>query len=119
MTLDEIEALNARERAALADRIALELLKPLSRVIVPEILFSDYQEINRMDIAEANTVPNPPPRPRKPRPAPIRTTSEPVAVQPKVKAFEVLTLPHNSGPFERVSIVDIDKARERAGEGIW
>ena len=52
--LEAIEALNARERAALVDRLELELLRPITPYTAPRrwVSLSELQDLNRSALRE-------------------------------------------------------------------
>ena len=56
--LEAIEALNARERAALVDRLELELLRPITPYTAPQVPLSELQAQNRTAITREDRLRN-------------------------------------------------------------
>ena len=56
--LEAIEALNARARAALVDRLELELLRPITPYTAPQVPLREWQAQNRAAITREDRLRN-------------------------------------------------------------
>lgn len=128
MSLEDLEAKNARERAALADKIALELMRQTPVYVPPKPDGDQALAKARAALAMMDNYYDLTPAPKEPKPKRVRVrkkVAKPV-VPPVAEFLEkvapivpIAKPPSVSAPFEHFPVGDLDKARQRAAEGIW
>lgn len=119
VSLEQAEAVAARERELLADRLALELLRPVREYSWP--IRSEWPApVPPPEICEAPAATQRPVSPLHTRAERRSRALHPsAAARPKAAPFTVLRpLEAASMPFERVPVSSEDAARARAAEAL-